>query len=115
MGDRVTVSGRTLKLSNKTPGTLTYTLTETDHPALKTEAQDNAVLINAIMLQCSCSGDYVTGTSTFVGSGTASITAGTPRVECEDMQIIKKGDSTTITCSGTITTTANGATACASP
>jgi uncharacterized Zn-binding protein involved in type VI secretion len=110
MSKLITVDGRQLQQSNKSHPTLTYTVTETDLKAVKTLGQRKGVLLQQITLQCACSGDYVTGTSTFVGNGSAVIVAKTTRVLCEGKPIVLEGDKTTITCAGTITTTASGAT-----
>lgn len=111
MSKLITVDGRQLELSNKLPDTLTYTVTAIDVKAARTLGQRKGILLQQIALTCNCSGDYVTGTSTFVGTGNAVILAKTTRVLCEGKPIILQGDRATITCSGTITTTASGATA----
>lgn len=111
MSKLITVDGRQLQLLNKSHPTLTYTVTETDLKALKTLGRSKALLVQQIALQCSCSGDYVSGTSTFVGQGAAVIAAKTTRVRCEGKPLVLEGDEVTITCTGTVTTTAGGATA----
>lgn len=110
MSKLITVDGRQLQQSDKSHSTLTYTVTEIDVKAIKTVGQSKAVLIQQIGVQCSCSGDYVAGTSTFIGKGNGLIAAQTTRVLCEGKSILLEGDKTTITCSGTITTIASGAT-----
>jgi hypothetical protein len=101
----ITVAGRTLTLSEKSHPGLTYTITEVDNPAFKTNGNGNSVLVNQIKLSCQCSGDYVAGTSTFDGSGTASIVADTHRIKCENESILLEGDNVKIECEGTITYT----------
>jgi len=109
MGDLVTISGRTLTQSALTPPSLTFTILEVDHPALKSFGHGNAILINTIDLQCTCSGNYAAG-QTFSGTGNASIVANTARVKCEGQSILRQGDNVTINCSGTITETSSGTT-----
>ena len=112
----IVLLGRTLVQSDPKPlgSSLTFTLTPApvDTPALRTSGKGGVpVLIDQIALSCSCTGDYVPGTSTFSGNGAAAIVASTPRVECESKQMLTEGDQVTITCNGTITTTASGTTA----
>ena len=106
----ITVAGRTLEQSEPSHSGLTYSITETDNPAAKTNGNGNSILIEQIDLSCQCSGDYVAGTSTFTGSGNASIVANTPRITCEGGSILLKGDNVVITCNGTITNTSTSAT-----
>lgn len=109
MGDLVTISGRTLSQSAQTPASLTFSITEVDHPALRSFGHGNAILINKIDLECTCSGNYAPG-QTFTGTGSASIVANTTRVKCEGQSILRQGDNVTITCDGTITETSSGTT-----
>jgi hypothetical protein len=106
----ITVSGRVLPLFNKSHPLLSYTITETDIKALRTTVGNKEVLVSQIQLTCQCSGDFVKGTSTFVGTGSAVIVANTSRVECEGQSILLEGDKVTVTCDGTITQTSTGAT-----
>ena len=109
----IVIQGRTITLSNPVPPPLTFTLVSAvDTPAVRTSGKGGApVLISNIVVNVSASGDFVTGTSTFVGTGSGTIVASTPRVECEGQQLLTEGDKVDITCTGTITTTAGGATA----
>jgi hypothetical protein len=108
----IVIQGRSLTLTGGLPATLTFTLgVTTDVPALRTIGKGAApVLINSILVNVSASGNFVTGTSTFVGNGSASIVASTPRVTCEGQQMLTEGDSVVVTCTGTITTTSSGVT-----
>jgi hypothetical protein len=113
MEKQITVSGSpTWSLSDNSHANLTYTVTEVPEPASRTViGNDQPILVNQIQLKCNCNGDYVSGTSTFVGTGSASITAKPDRiVECEGKSVLLVGDEVTITCQGTITTTSTGAT-----
>ena len=110
MSKLITVTGRSLSLSGQSHPPLNYEITETDTQATTTSAEGNLVLLQQIQLQCNCSGDYVEGTSTFVGSGNASIIASSTTVKCESKPIVLAEDKVTITCSGTVTQTSSGAT-----
>jgi hypothetical protein len=110
MGKLIVVDGRQLQLTTKSHPSLNYTVTETDVKAAKTRGHGKTVVVQQIALQCACSGDYVTGTSTFVGSGSAVIAGATTRVRCEGHPILLNGNKVTITCTGTVTTTSGGAT-----
>src|ERR1700687_797206 len=98
----IAIQGRTLTLSGGIPATLVFAGgATTDVPALRSSGKGGApVLINNILVNVSASGDFVALTSTFVGSGSGSIVASTPRVECEGQQMLTEGDSVVITCSG---------------
>ena len=113
MQQPIVIAGRTITLSGGIPSTLTFVLgVMTDIPALRTVGKGAApVLIDNILVNVSASGDFVTGTSTFVGTGSAAIVASTPRVECEGFQMLTEGDKVVVTCNGTVTTTLGGATA----
>jgi len=110
MGKPIAVDSWAQELSAQTPSTLTYKVQPTIFAAAKTRASGKKLLISKIVLSCSCSGDYVTGTSTFVGAGQAAIEAQSPGLRCEGQPVLLEGDKVTITCDGTITTTASGAT-----
>src|SRR4051812_22298882 len=113
MHSPIVIQGRTLTLSGGLPPTLMYSIDPppVDHPALRTGGKAAAsVLTGTISFTVHAKGDYVTGTSTFVGQGPGTITASTPRVLCEGSQLLTEGDSVSVTCSGTITTTASGTT-----
>lgn len=110
MGKLITVGGRTLSQSELSHTGLSYTVTETDITAVKTKGNGQSVLVKQINLSCQCSGTYVPGASTFVGTGSALIMANTPRTRCENESILLDGDNVTITCSGTITDTSTSAT-----
>lgn len=109
MGKLIAVSGRTLVQSNPTPPGVSFTLVETDIPALRAQAQGSAVLLEKIHLECTCSGNYAAG-QTFSGTGSGDIAASTPRVQCQGKSILCEGDAVTLTCSGTVTDTASGTT-----
>jgi hypothetical protein len=109
MGKLITVSGRTLLLSGQSPPTLNYQVVATDVPATTTQGNKKPILIQQIQLQCTCSGNY-SGTTTFVGSGSAVIVASSTTVKCEKQPILLAGDQVTIICNGTITDTSTGAT-----
>ncbi|GAB61450.1 MAG: hypothetical protein DWB56_04990 [Candidatus Jettenia sp.] len=111
MGNLIAVSGRTLTQSEKSHQNLAYTITETDVKTVRTFGHGKEILINQIKLSCTCSGDYVAGTSTFSGKGEAAIVANSKRVKCEGQSILLEGDEVTITCEGTITDNSSGATA----
>ena len=110
MGTLITVAGRTLSLSGQSHPSLNYQIVETDVPATKTRGNKQSILTQQIQLQCNCSGDYISGTSTFVGTGSAVIVASSTTVKCEQQQILLAGDKGTIVCNGTITVTSTGAT-----
>jgi hypothetical protein len=105
MAKLITVAGRTLTQSEPSHGGLTYTITEVDVQAAKTNGNGNPVLIKQIDLSCKCKGDYEAGTSTFIGEGSASIVANTPGITCENESILLEGDNVEIVCEGTITYT----------
>lgn len=107
----ITVGGRTLEKVDPSHSSLSYEIVESDTPAQRTTGHGNPVLIQQIGLQCACSGDYVSGTSTFVGMGTGAILAQGTKVTCNGQPIILEGDEVTITCTGTVTTTSTSATA----
>jgi hypothetical protein len=111
MATRITVAGRELELSEQSHSDLTYKVTAVDVEAQFTNAGDKNVLISQIALTCVCSGDYIKGTSTFVGNGNAVISANSQGLTCEDQPVLLEGDTTTITCTGSVTTVALGATA----
>ena len=113
MQQPIVIQGRTLTLSAGNPAPLTFSLgVVTDTLALRTSGKAGApVLIDKIVVNVNASGDYVTGTSTFLGSGSGAIVASTPRVECNGRQLLTENDSVVVTCSGTVTTTAGGGTA----
>ncbi len=113
MQQQIVVQGRTLTTTVQTPlapAVLSVMLTPVDHPALHCDASSKGALIQGIDLTCKCTGDWVTGTSTFVGTGTGTISASTPRVQCEGQSMLTLGDAVSISCPGTITVTAGGAT-----
>ena len=110
MGKLITVLGRTLSLSGQSPPRLTYQVVGTDIPATKTRGNKQPILIQQIQLQCTCSGNYVPGTSTFSGQGSAVIVASSATVKCEKQLILLAGDQGTIVCNGTVTVTSTGVT-----
>lgn len=103
----VAVLGRTLTQSNPQPGpTVTFSLVETDVPALRVTAQGSAVALQQISLVCTCSGTLdAAGNITYTGSGAAAITANTPRVTGHMQQVLREGDQVTLSCTGTSTNT----------
>lgn len=105
MGKLITVTGRTLLLSEKSHPSLNYQVVETDIPANKTRGNSQSILTQQIQLQCNCSGDYILPNSTFFGTGVAAIMASSKTVRCEQQQILLAGDQTNIVCNGTITNT----------
>lgn len=110
MQQPIVIMGRTLTLSGGLPASLTFTLTPpaVDSPALRTTGKGGqAVLIDKISVSVSASGTYGPG-ATFTGTGSDSIVAATPRVTCEGKQLLTEGDNVTVTCNGTITTSAGG-------
>lgn len=109
MSELVSVVGRTISLSNKTPPDLTFTITEQDTEASKCTGKGSNVLIQQITLNCNCSGKFGEGL-TFVGTGMAAIVANTNRVKCEGQSVHLKGDNVVISCSGTVTETSSGTT-----
>jgi len=114
MQQQIAILGRTLTTTvlvpTPAPPGFVVQLTPTDNPAQHCDATSKSVLIQQIALTCNCSGDWVTGTSTFAGAGSGNIVASTPRVQCEGQSILTLGDKVTIRCPGTITTTAGGST-----
>lgn len=113
MPSSIVIRGRALTLSGGVPSTLRYSVSAAvDRPALRTAGKGAAaVLTGSIQVTVQATGDYVPGTSTFAGQGQGAILASTPRVLCEGAQLLTEGDSVTVTCAGTVTTTAGGATA----
>jgi hypothetical protein len=112
MGKLIVVAGRTLQQSDPTPATVTFTITPTDVPAVKTNGKAQPMLIDRISLACTCSGDF-SPTQTYVGSGNAEILARRDRVRCEGKPLLLVGDQVTITCSGTATDKTTAATVAA--
>lgn len=116
MPSSIVIQGRALTLSGGIPSTLQYSISAAvDHAALRTAGKGAAaVLTGSIQVTVRATGDFVPGTSTFVGQGQGTIPASTPRVLCEGAQLLTEGDGVTVTCAGTVTTTASGATAAGS-
>jgi hypothetical protein len=107
MAQLIAVKGRSLAQSNPTPATVSFTITETDVPAARTNGHGQPILIDRISLACTCSGNF-SPTQTYVGSGNAEIVASRQRVRCEGKPLLLVGDQVTITCSGTATDTVSG-------
>ena len=112
MGKLIVVAGRTLQQSDPSPTTVTFTITETDVAAKKTNGNAHPVLIDRISLACTCSGDF-SPTQTYVGSGNMEILPSRNRVRCEGKPLLLVGDQVTITCSGTATDKTTAATVAA--
>lgn len=113
MEKQIAVSGTQVwSLSSKSHPDLTYNVSEVPEKTSRTVIGNNQqILVTQIQLQCNCTGDYIKGTSTFVGNGSANILAKADRqVECEGKSILLPGDEVEILCNGTITITSNGVT-----
>jgi hypothetical protein len=108
MGKLIAVAGRTLTQSNPTPATVTFTIVETDFPAIKTNGSGHPMLVDKVSLVCTCSGN-LPSMETYVGSGSAEVVSKRQRVRCEGKPLLLVGDQVTIECSGTATAP-NGAT-----
>jgi hypothetical protein len=100
----VVVEGRTLTESDETPSTVTFTRTTAKNdPAARWSIEGHAALLAEIKLSYTCTGK-ISGL-TYTGSGDASIVANTPRLKCEDKQVLLEGDKVVVKCTGKTTST----------
>ncbi len=109
MGKLVGITTRTLSQSSPTPTTVTFNITAINKEAQKTRGNGHVLLLEKIMLQCNCTGEF-SPTQTYQGTGNSEITVPRLRVRCEGAPLLLDGDEATIHCTGVATDKSSGST-----
>ena len=102
MAKPVAIETATLSTSDGSVTGLTYSITNSAPVAAdRSTLAGAAILIEKIEVVCSASGTGPAGVYAMTGTGT--ITAGSPRVTCQDQALVLAGAAVTVDLTGTVT------------